>query len=147
MAINNIGINTQSFGVQRQSSAQNTGAQNEVQHSVNDGFQASGLTANPEANPAAAGGPAEVTLTVTPSQLASQAFQSTLASLSASGIPVSVVMVAEGSQQATPAPSQPTQAPIQQNTSGFNVAGNPAPAPQPAYTPPPRHQTPRYGGD
>lgn len=147
MAINNIGINTQSFGVQRPSGAQNTGAQNEVQQNLNDGFQASGLNASPDVNPAA-GGPAEVTLTVTPSQLASQAFQSTLASLAASGIPVSVVMVAEGSQQATPAPTQPAQAPIQQNTSGFNVANNqPAPPSKPAYTPPPRHQTPRYGGD
>ena len=58
MAINNIGINTQSFGVQRQSGGVNN-AQQEVSQNFNDGFQSSGITANPEVNPAT-GQPAEV---------------------------------------------------------------------------------------
>jgi hypothetical protein len=142
VAINNIGINTQSFGVQRQTGGAGN-ANQEVAQSFNDGFQPSGITANPEVNPAA-GQPAEVTLTVTPSQLSSQAFQATLAQLSASGIPVQVVMVAEGALNTKPAATQAsqtqTQAPAQQD---YNFS-QPAPA-KPA--PAPRHQTPRYGGD
>lgn len=140
MAINNIGINTQSFGVQRQTGGVNN-ANQEVAQSFNDGFQSSGVSANSDVNPAA-GQPAEVTLTVSPSQLSSQAFQTTLAQLSSAGIPVQVVMVAEGALTAKQPAPQTTQAPAQ-TTQDYNFS-QPAPA-KPA--PAPRHQTPRYGGD
>ncbi|MFN8612678.1 MAG: hypothetical protein U0931_34385 [Vulcanimicrobiota bacterium] len=148
MAINNIGINTQSFGVQRQGAAQNVRTQNEVQPSFNDGFQSSGMAGNPDVNPTA-GQPAPVTLTVTAAQLGTQAFQATLTSLASAGIPVSVVIATEGAMQASPSPAQtpPAQANTQQQIGGYNLAGQPKPPAPPAYTPPPRHQTPRYGGD
>lgn len=132
MAINNIGINVQSFGVKRNYGANSGEPAQEAQ--IVDGFQSSG-----GAFPAEAAAKAEITLTVTPSQLQSQAFQSTMASLSAAGVPVQIVMVAEGSLAPTPAP-QPQAKP------------KPEPPAQPLYTPPVaapvlRHRTPSFGSD
>jgi len=131
VAINNIGINAQSFGVKRNNGGKGGESAQETQ--ITDGFQSSG------ASPAEAATKAEITLTVTPSQLQSQAFQSTMAGLAASGVPVQIVMVAEGSLAPTPQP-QPQAKP------------RPEPPAQPAYTPPapapaPRHRTPSFGSD
>lgn len=165
--INNVGINNHSFGTRNTKGSSQAGQESESLPTDSIQLQGSGfataavsgaaaqiLQANPhmtpaqvkeelqrrfssEAQPAEAGAKAEITLTVTPSQLQSQAFQATMASLSASGVPVQVVLVAEGSLAPEAAKPQPKP--------------QPQPTPQPTYTPPapaaPRHRTPSYGSD
>lgn len=153
MAINNIGFNTQSFGTLRPATAATTPATSEATAPPSDGFQASGLK-SPEATKA------PITLQIPPSQLASVAFQQTLATLSASGIPVQVVLTAE--QNLAP---QADLSALKQNDArqdqqldkiqsevgylsdrvdNFSKPKPPAYSP-PTYTPP--HRAPSYGSD
>lgn len=165
MAINNIGINNQSFGTR--SSNHGASQVDKAENGPTDSIQLQGtgiatavasgmaaqiLQANPHmtpaqikeemqrrfsgAQPAEAGAKAEITLTVTPSQLQSQAFQATMASLAASGVPVQVVLVAESAMAPTPQQAAPPPQP------------KPQPTPQPTYNPPaPSHRSPSYGSD
>lgn len=71
-----------------------------------DGFQASGQTAQPNAK--AAVNPQVITLSCTPEQLGTAAFQQTLATLSASGFQVTLALQSAGGAQ--PAPTPPSQA-------------------------------------
>lgn len=88
-----VGFNPASFGGQ-------TGKTGHVQQhrqseqpvaNPTDGFQASGLTEQPNAAPTG-GVQQSVTLTVTPEQLSSAAFQQTLATMQNSGIHVTIAL-------------------------------------------------------
>lgn len=107
VAVNPIGFNPNLAGVQRSPLAHNQGGG--AQANPLDGFQASLQVAQTEASPP----PKELTLQVTPSQMATQAFQTNLAMLAMSGTSVSVVLLAEGAviapQANVPAP-QPAPA-------------------------------------
>lgn len=148
-----MGINPQSFGIQRTAQPSHTSKTQETTPVFSDGFQASeGTGVQPNAVPQP-GQPA-VTLQATPSQMATQGFQQTLATLAASGVPVQIVLVAEQTLSPNADLSALKQNDARQDRDISNLGGQVSyladqvktytkpPAPQPAP-----HRTPSYGSD
>jgi len=120
VAVNPVGFNPNLAGMQRTPLAQNKAGGD--QPNPVDGFQASLQAAQTEAAPAAK----ELTLQVTPSQMATQAFQTNLTALAMSGVSVSVVLLSEGAvitPQANP-PAAPVGAASQSTSQSTRPAGN-----------------------
>lgn len=149
-----MGINPQSFGIQRTAQPSYTSKTQETTPVFSDGFQASEATGvQPNAVPQAA--QPSITLKATPSQMATQGFQQTLATLAASGVPVQIVLVAEQTLSPNADLSALKQNDARQDRDISNLGGQVSylsdrvnnyikpPAPEPK----PPHQTPSYGSD